>query len=255
MALIHDVVENDEFQMRLRALMALMRPMKAVGLEKRRYGRNWDGGYVILESAEHAPIIYSLGISDDVSFDELMTQYGAEIYQYDHTVDGPPIENPKFHFHKTGIAPSDDWTPELRRLDTLVRQNGHVGRGDLFLKIDIEGNEWDTYDTIDPGILAQFDQIVGEFHNFENLVNLEWLNRAERALTKLHETHQVVHVHANNNDTFAVIAGLAVPRVIELTWARRSHYSFEETDELFPTPLDMACSPSRPDLILGSFKY
>lgn len=253
--MIYDAVEDNIFQERIKSFMGMMRPMRAVGVEKRRYGRDWDGGYIILETAEKSPIIYSLGISDDVSFDSLMTEYGCEIFQYDHTVDGPPVENPKFHFHKIGIAASDDWMPNMRRLDTLVRDNGHEGISNLFLKIDIEGHEWDTYDQIDPTILAQFDQIVGEFHGFEHLLNLDWLARAERAIAKIHQTHQVVHVHGNNNDTFSVIAGLPIPRVVELTWARRDRYRFEETDELFPGKMDMPCTPARPELMLGSFKF
>ncbi|WP_068076501.1 FkbM family methyltransferase [Novosphingobium lentum] len=251
----YDVVQDQATQDRLRSLLGLMRPMKAVGVEKKRYGRDWDGGYVVLSTVEKAEVIYSLGISDDVSFDELMADFGIEIYQYDHTVDGPPVAHPRFHFHKIGIAASDDWLPEMRRLDTLVRQNGHEGNEKLFLKIDIEGHEWDTYDQIDPAILAQFDQIAGEFHSFGNVRNLAWLERAERALTKLHQTHQVVHVHANNNDTFARIAGLAIPGTLELTWARRSSYEFAQTDETFPTPLDMPCTPARPDMVLGGFVF
>ena len=86
-----------------------MLPMRVVGLEKRRYGRDWDGGYVILPSIETTEVVYSLGISDDVSFDTIVADFGAQIYQYDHTAEGPPVDHQNFHFHKIGIAYSDDW--------------------------------------------------------------------------------------------------------------------------------------------------
>jgi hypothetical protein len=251
----YDLAEDDAFQSRVRDILGLMRPMRVVGHQKKRYGRDWDGGYVILPTVEAVDVVYSLGISDDVSFDLIMANFGAHIFQYDHTVDGPPENHPNFHFHKMGIAFSDDWMPDLRRLDTIVRQNGHQEHGNLFLKMDIEGHEWDTLDVIDEGILQQFDQIVAEFHSFEHLRNSQWFDRAERALKKISKSHQVVHVHGNNNDTFAVMAGIPVPKVIELTWARRDRYVFEETDETFPTELDCRCAPIRPDLILGSFKF
>lgn len=251
----YDFVEDAAFAARVRRLMSLMRPMRAKGLAKRRYGRDWDGGYVILPSVETVKVVYSLGISDDVSFDEIIANFGAEIYQYDHTVDAPPIDHPNFRFHKMGIAFSDDWLPEMRRLDTFVRQNGHANNSSMFLKMDIEGHEWDTLDVIDEEILKQFDQIAAEFHSFEHLRNLAWFDRAERALEKLNRTHQVIHVHGNNNAPFTNLAGLHIPSVIELTWARRTSYEFEETDEMFPTELDFPCNPNAPELNLGSFKY
>lgn len=251
----YDVVEDQALEARVRKLMRLMQPMQAINCTKKRYGKEWDGGYVILSQAERAEIVYSLGISDDCSFDEAMADYGAEIYQYDHTVDGPPVSHPRFHFQKIGIANTDGWLPNMRRLDTLVRLNGHEGRSNLLLKIDIEGHEWDQYDIIDPDILGQFDQIVGEFHSFEHLRNEAWFSRAERALAKLNASHQVVHVHGNNNDTFVTIAGVEIPKMIELTWVRRVSYNFAPTDETFPTEMDMASTAAKPDLQLGRFVF
>lgn len=251
----YDLAEDQELQDRLRSLMALIRPMQAVGVNKQRYGRDWDGGYVILNTAEKAQIVYSLGISDDVSFDEVMANFGAEVFQYDHTVDGPPKSHPKFHFQKIGIAASDDWLPNMKRLDSLVKINKHQECQDMFLKMDIEGHEWSTYDEIDPAVLSLFDQIVCEFHGSKHFRNNDYLSRAERAFTKLNASHQVVHVHGNNNAEMPVIAGMAIPDVFELTFARRSRYEFINSPDTFPTKLDMPCTPARPELVLGSFVY
>jgi hypothetical protein len=250
-----DLVEDAALQVRLRDLMNLMSPMRAIGFEKKRYGRIWDGGYVVLDSIKNAEIVYSLGICDDVSFDEVLADFGAQIYQYDHTVDRPPVDHVNFHFFKIGLANTDDWLPYMRRLDTLVRSNGHESTRDMVLKIDIEGHEWDQYDLIDTEVLGNFDQIVGEFHSFGNVRSSAWLERAERSLRKLNHSHQVVHVHGNNNGTIEIIAGMPIPDVIELTWARRSSYTFAPTNEIFPGELDQPCTPAKPDLCLGSFHF
>lgn len=40
-----DLPEDEAFQERVRSLMGLIRPMKAIPGTKKRYGRDWDGGY------------------------------------------------------------------------------------------------------------------------------------------------------------------------------------------------------------------
>ena len=253
--MIQDLVEDHALHRRLLTVMALVSPMRAVGVAKKRYGRDFDGGYVLLEGIERTRITYSLGICDDVSWDRIMADFGSEVFQYDHTIEEAPDAHPLFRFFRIGIAPSDDVAPNLRRLDTLVRRNGHAAETGMLLKIDIEQHEWFCFDTIDEDVLGRFDQIVCEFHHTGHFNNDEWLSRAERALAKLHRTHQVVHVHANNHAPINVIAGVPIPDVFELTFANRKAYAFEFTDEVFPTELDRPCTPTRPELYLGSFSY
>lgn len=141
----------------------------------------------------------------------------------------------------------------MRRLDTLVRSNGHADNNSLFLKMDIEGHEWDNLSTVDENVLSRFDQIVAEFHSFQNIRNPAWSDRAERDLQCLNKTNQAIHVHGNNNGSFQIIAGVAVPEVIEPTWARKISYNFEATDEIYPISLDQPHTPAKPDLFLGNF--
>ena len=71
-------------------------------------------------------------------------------------------------------------------------------------------------------------------------------------LEKLSDSYAVVHVHANNIGGFSNVANIIFPNVLEITFANRSMYSFSETDEIFPGPLDAPNDPSHPDLHLGS---
>jgi len=71
----------------------------------------------------------------------------------------------------------------------------------------------------------------------------------------LSNAYAVVHVHANNYAGFSNVANVIVPNVLEITFANRSIYSFSETDEIFPGPLDIPNDPRHPDMHLGTFRF
>ena len=67
-------------------------------------------------------IAYSLGIADDISWDEDMAQRGYDVYMYDPTIDALPKEHQKFHFFKQGIGKNSD----MITLDEAITCNGHA---------------------------------------------------------------------------------------------------------------------------------
>jgi hypothetical protein len=103
--------------------------------------------------------------------------------------------------------------------------------------------------------LQKFAQILIEFHNFSHGRDPAWLGRATRVMEKLSAAFGVFHVHANNWSGMAVIGNVYFPETLEISFANRGRYEFEESSELFPTALDQANNPLRPDLYLGSFKF
>lgn len=236
-------------------VLSLISPRQVKGREKIRIGGDFDGGYVVLNDLSRTKICYSLGIGGNVNFDTVMADLGTVVYQYDHTIDAPPSKHPNFRFNKIGIAPSDEWAPYVKRLDTLIAMNEHARVRDIFLKMDIEGNEWSCFDSISSGTIDQFGQIVCEFHNIELFAASDFAEQATRVFEKLHQTHQVIHVHGNNNVPFVELWGVPVPRVFELTLVNRKDFDFEKSTETFPTPLDRPCHPLIPDLFLGSFQF
>jgi hypothetical protein len=48
-----------------------------------------------------------------------------------------------------------------------------------------------------------------------------------------------VHVHANNYGSILAIGNLLFPSVLEVTYANRVKYVFEDTDETFTGALDL----------------
>lgn len=244
-----------EAQLNARRTLSLISPVKALNTPKVRIGGPRDGGYVMLDRLDGVSICYSLGVGPDVSWDRSMADRGASIFQYDHTVEAAPDSHERFRFFRTGIAADDSEAPMLKRIDTIIRENGHRDQRGMILKIDIEGHEWDSLDAVDSAVLDRFTQIVAEFHGMRLLTEESFLRRAHRLFTKLAATHRVVHAHGNNYGGWGNVAGIPVPDVLELTFANRRDFDFGPSDEIFPTHLDQACNADCPDLYLGNFQF
>ncbi len=249
---LHSV--HNELQREIRAALSLITPMKVLNRKKIRVGGNHDGGYVMIDDLDGGGICYSLGVGPDISWDLDMAQRGWEVHQYDHTVDDPSPQHPNCHFRQIGIAPND-FTPKMKRLDTLVQQNGHTGRTDMILKMDIEGGEWECLDCLKDYFLGQFRQILIEIHWVDHLIAAEFRSLFTRVMEKIRQTHECVHIHANNFSRIIDVWGLPVTEVYELTFVRREDYRFTENDERFPSDLDFPNNEAMPDYDLGLFKF
>ncbi len=241
-------------QNEIKSTLRLLRPYAAKEFKKARFGSANDGGYVHLDDFRGVDTAFSFGIEQNASWDVDVAKRGVTVYQFDHTVDAPVTDNPRLIFARKKISPSPEAGPEslLSLVSRHDKQNSHPN---ILLKIDIEGNEWAVFDSTPPEILSRFSQIVGEFHYFEAFSDVHWRRIFARVLEKLSSAYVVVHVHANNHAGFSNIANVILPNVLEITFANCSIYSFSETDEVFPGPLDLPNDPSRPDMHLGTFRF
>ena len=80
----------------------------------------------------------------------------------------------------------------------------------------------------DEELLKKFDQIVIEFHWMINHLNSDSFTTMLNALEKISSTHKVVNIHANNYAHYEIVANCPIPDVIEVSYARKSSYSFIE---------------------------
>jgi hypothetical protein len=238
----------------IRRIGRLLRPKEALGPPKIRVGGDGDGGYIMLDDFEGTQIAYSIGIGDNVSWDLSLARRNIRIHQFDHTIDRPPISHPNFCFHRRKMAIiADEDNEDLRSMLRFADDASMTSKP--VLKIDIEHDEWDILDQVDPTVLRGFSQIVCELHWFGRGVSGDWLEKAERVLQKMNEDFQVVHVHGNNCAPYSLIAGVPMPSVLEVTYCNRSDYEFKYTQELFPGLLDSPNNAAAPDLFLGSFQF
>jgi hypothetical protein len=233
-----------------RNILHLLRPCNVVGGSLIRKGRVNDGGYIMLDYELDTKVAYSLGIGDDVSWDLDMASIGCQVWQYDNTIESLPMEHPRFHWKKIGIASVTG--DGMMSLPDIIRETGHSDKFDMILKMDIEGTEWSVFSGQDnAAVLPQFSQIVIELHKlipdndarYENVIAV---------LARINETHQCIHVHPNNWGYLGIVGGVMIPDTLEVTYVRRGDHEFERCDKTFPTELDMSCRPEVPDYFLGA---
>jgi hypothetical protein len=238
---------------RAMTVLGLLSPDDPVGAELVRLGGAHDGGYVLVESLLRGGIAYSFGVGDDVSWDLAMADRGYQVYLYDNTIDALPVAHPGFHFSKIGLCAAGASAVDLRSLEELLAQNGHLGGRDMVLKIDIEGAEWTVLETLPRTVLQGFSQIVIEFHSL-GVLNAMY-DRIVAALRALREEFVPIHVHGNNACDITVVGGVPVPDILEVTFVRRGQIATKACTRTFPTALDQTNLPEPPDLYLGSFQF
>lgn len=186
-----------------------------------RIGPNQDGGYVILDNLEYDHFI-SCGIDKDIRFEiDFLNKYPhLNCDAFDGTINTFPNHNKNIKWIKKNIdKENSDTTSNLVEYIT----NYH----NIFLKMDIEGSEFNWIDIINTDYLNRFSQIVIEFH---------WPYDKYRygMLTKLLNTHLIVHMHGNNGPGLIKIGrqNLNIPEVLELTLIRRDIFNNNEIESI-----------------------
>jgi hypothetical protein len=196
--------------------------------KKIRLGTPNDNGYVIgLLDIEYDCYI-SAGISDDDSFTiGFLDKYDIDInncYAFDGTINDLP-ENIKnsIKFIKKNIGPVNNQSTS-NLCDIFEKYKN------IFLKMDIEGSEWEWINAINENHLININQIVIELHG---ITNNSWhqnftfdsfnttIKEKINCLKKLNNTHYLIHAHGNNSDK---CSHNGIPNVIELTYVNKRHF-------------------------------
>jgi hypothetical protein len=190
-----------------------------VGEVFKRIGCDGDGGYVVIDDFSNNDYLISMGIENNVSFEKELESTFAGMDLYDYSVNSLPehLNNSRFFQEKVGGMHHHIFSrvPEEK---------------DLILKIDIEGGEWPFFLSLSDEQMNKFRQIVVEIHW---MIDEEWLSVKDMPIEiveKINKTHQAVAVHPNNYSEVVSIDGIFVPQVIEITFARKSAYTFIDVE-------------------------
>lgn len=231
-------------------LLRLVSPYKS-STDKVRLGSNGDGGYVLNDDLAGLEGAFSLGIGQEVSFDLALARLGFPVFQYDPTVNGPPVDHPLFLFRKIGWASKNG--PETRSLIGMLEENNLTNSNNLLLKFDVEGAEWHALKGMSEREFGRWRIIVAEFHWFQQLNNPEFFKTAQEVFELLTTRHIVTHIHPNNNAGLTFLEGVVVPNVLEVTFLRRDRGTFVPSRDPIPSSLDYPNAAERPDIILNAF--
>jgi hypothetical protein len=232
------------------SILAMLRPYRSA-FRKVRVGSLGDGGYVLPDDLDGISDLLSIGIGAEVSFDLHFAKQGVPVYQYDPTIERPPVAHEQFQFHKIAWGPEDK--EGMSTIAGMVARHRLAETNDAILKFDTEGAEWLAMRVTTADALKNFRIIAMELHGLNNLHNREFNQQVRQILTTLTRYHSVVHLHANNCCGISLVEGVPVPTVIELTLLRNDRSSFSVCHDPIPGPLDYPNMPDRPDLVLTPF--
>ncbi|KQI71369.1 hypothetical protein AN191_13075 [Loktanella sp. 5RATIMAR09] len=232
-------------------IRALLRSLAPVLTEQPlvRIGGQDDGGYLLPDDLSGVKALISPGVSTEVSFDLAIADRSIDVFMADASVDGPPVENPRFHFHPKFVDVYED--DKNMRLDTLCGLQPAGEDGDRILQMDIEGAEYRVLLDLDEEILKSFRIMVIEFHHLDKMFASFPLDIIHATFQKLLRYHQVVHIHPNNVAEPTTRGDIIIPPIMEFTFYRKDRASVMKNQrQQFPHELDRDNVPGRPKLVL-----
>jgi hypothetical protein len=218
---------------------------------KIRLGNKGDGGYVIANTFDYDCYI-SAGIGGDESFsNDVINHFNIkEAHGFDGTINILPQNSPKnMNFYKMNIASyQSNNTVNLRKYINNFKN--------IFLKMDIEGHEFEWLNSLSLDDLKKFKQITIEMHGInDNGWGVDHQIKIN-CIKKLFKTHYIIHVHGNNNSKTIN----NIPDVIEITYIRKDvigkNIEYNKID--FPIKdLDFPNDPNKIDIPLNfhPFKF
>lgn len=195
---------------------------------KIRLGTQSDGGYVIADIGGYDCYI-SAGVSNEESFSrDFIKRFNmnkANSIAFDGTINNYPTNYTKdITFIKKNISPIKN--DKLANLSYFMQNYNNI-----FLKMDIEGAEYDWLNSLDSTGLNKFKQIVIEFHGInDDSWGCSFQNKL-KCFESLTTTHYIIHAHGNNFSS----TQNNIPDVIELTLLRKN--CFNEDPPLNTTAL------------------
>jgi hypothetical protein len=255
--------------------MSFLKKIKIYDTEhtKLRLGSESDGGYVVLdEVSQNSKNLISYGVESNTSFEEkFVDKYGATAWLFDHTVESPVLKRERMFFKKEGVS-----TKKTKNLNTLsshvqeIRESSDFSNQGFTLKMDIEWNEWDVFDSASESLIDKFDQIICEFHiipvQYSDLhspyfrkfhryiykkINSDLYKKYKLVLDKLQKSHYIYHVHANNSLSCNNINREKIPNLVELCFVNKKLVnSVNLSKDKFPIKgLDFPNKIDRPDIL------
>lgn len=198
-----------------------------------RLGRPADGGYVVSSKAlQTADTLYTYGVANDYSFEsDYVNMFKKHARMFDPTIS--QIALPEYlTLDLEGLYVKNN-TPTL--FEHIKKYNNEYKK--IFLKIDIEGHEYNFFESITCNELQNVTGMVVEFHNLEIL---DIRNRFKEILIKLYESFDIVHIHGNNHGPLMSLNNFLFPNTPEISFIQKNINEYIEEDVIhYPLlPLD-----------------
>lgn len=259
-------------------ILRMLHPVQEKG--KRRFGRNWDGGYILSQRIlDASDFLISLGVGEEWSFEaaclkakrfkylimvddrtsakDLWKQLFSSLYGMTYKFYNKAVFNQfKFDTKKVlrfGLLKARYDCRYIKRrigqrsgetrIDQLIEEeNIPTGHRNILLKMDIEGSEYENLKDIVNGY-QNYSGVIVEFHDILN--SPEWL---KEALIEMKTVFEIIHVHYNNYG----VRNEYLADVIEVTFINKSFEIHPEKEtKPYPIPgLDFPCDREKEDYVI-----
>lgn len=260
-----------------------LKPLSISG--KIRVGPHWDGGYVVYQPVlKNIEVLVTYGVGWEAGFEVQLNEIsGCRVFMFDPSMFGRylldlgaskrmlingDIKKLAKYFDSTWRMWL--WLRQMQKRKILFVNEGlgvkkgikydtfknHLTKYGLlncrvFLKIDIEGGEYDILEKVDMyQDLAVVSQIIIEFHD----LHLHF-SRFEGIIFRLRENYEIVHIHGNNwggefnfkeSKNNSVVQ---IPKVLEITLVRKGEIDASDiVNDVSSYPTDNIDFPNNPNI-------
>lgn len=189
-----------------------LKPVNDRKIPLKRFGPDWDGGYLVVDSIDPKTVLISAGIGYDFEFEQDIFKHFSNIYMIDKNI------NPDSHSVPNAIF--------IHKFLSNYSDNENIMLGDLAIppknpyifKCDIEGSELNILlNSSNDLFISNADQIIIELHMFSNPYN-----HYKTAINKILKTHDVIWSHPNNIGPSVLIDNILFPEVVEVLFLKKS---------------------------------
>jgi hypothetical protein len=217
------------------------------GHELIRIGANTDGGYLLPDILDQVEYCFSPGVGNSDTFENHLLKYNIKSFLADGTVN----YNGKHDFIKKNLnsfnddknISLEDWISE--KLSTPVNKLNKK----LLLQMDIEGSEIGVLYNVSLECLDRFKIIIIEFHHFHEIFKHFGLEIYNNLFDKILKTHNVIHIHPNNNSQTVNFLNNKISELYEITFINKKDCKYvKKIDYNLPHKLDHRCNLSLPEI-------
>lgn len=228
---------TENYQSMVRAFLRRLKPKSAPGASKVAVQAGAVPSFVVLSAEPRQVALFSVSSAVQAAASTLTAGV--------RTPAASPTIRRKVDFGSEVNART--WSEALRRAE---EENCCP-----ILYVDLNGGELDFIERIDSELLGKFDQLVVVMYDMANLHAANFLQAASKACDKIESDFCCVHIHARNTGGLCSVQNVAIPNIVELTFANKRKFQFVDSDEVYPTPIDTQTTEELPDIYLGNFVY
>jgi hypothetical protein len=189
-----------------------------------RLGPNFDGGYVVNKTALNiSDILYCYGVGHNYDFENDYSKMFEHkiVRMFDPTVDIKLIRN-NMHFLMEGLY---GFGMNNTSFEKHLILNGDENKN-IFLKIDVEGSEYDFFEFLNFDFLKNVTGLVIEFHE---LYDYKTRCRFKNIIFNLLKNYDITHLHGNNHTALLEFdGGFLFPSTPEITFIRKDLNNFSQ---------------------------